>query len=151
MVATRTINAVIVSSLEKVDARLTMPQLRVMVILTRLDSASLTEVAEDLGVNQSNASRTCDQLARRGLVERHEDSSDRRRLSLRLSPSGRRLVREVMGSRRQLLEAIVAALPLERQRVLMTALESFNQAAKQTGAPDGSEARSLRRVDRWLG
>jgi len=132
MAASRTINAVIVKSLAIVDADLTVPQLRVMVILSRTPNASLTQVAEDLGVNPSNASRTCDQLVRRGLVEREEDPADRRRLLLTPSPTGRRLLRQVMRRRQKLLGQIVAEMTPADQQTLMTALVAFNAATART-------------------
>lgn len=150
MVASRTMNAVIVKSLATVDAELTVPQLRVMVILSRTHSASLSQVAEDLGVNPSNASRTCDQLVRRGLVDREEDPDDRRRLSLTPSVAGRRLLRQVMRRRQQLLEEIVGAMSLRDQRLLMTALETFNAATEKTGSWEGTAAGGGDRLARWV-
>ena len=151
MVASRTINAVIVKSLAAVDADLTVPQLRVMVILSRTASASLSEVAEQIGISPSNASRTCDQLVRRGLVVRTEDQDDRRRLSLAPSAAGRRMLRQVMRRRQNLLERIVGAMPEKEQRALMTALDAFNLAAEQTGAAEGADDRGAERHARWVG
>ena len=110
MASSRIINAVIVKSMASVDADLTVPQLRVLVILAAHDGASLSQVAEDLGVNPSNASRTCDQLVQRGMVRRETDSADRRRVALRLAAPGKRMLERVMGRRRQLLEAVVAGM-----------------------------------------
>lgn len=148
--ATRTINAVIVRSLATADEELTVPQLRVLVILTALTRASLSEVADDLGVNPSNASRTCDQLVRRGLVDRAEDPEDRRRLVLTLSPAGRRLLQEVMDRRRELLAVVVAAMSPEAQAELVAAMTSFNAAAEATGQ-SASRPGTRQRHTPWLG
>jgi DNA-binding MarR family transcriptional regulator len=150
MAASRTINAVIVRSLAAVDASLTVPQLRVLVILTGNDGASLSEVANDLGVNPSNASRTCDQLVRRGLVTRRAHPEDRRRVALGLSASGRRLLKRVMDRRRRLLEKIVAAMPSREQRALIAAMESFNVATDTAGAAD-HRRETPTRLAPWLG
>ena len=129
LVATRTINAVIVRSLAAVDASLSMPQLRVMVILSHHEQASLSEVATDLGVDPSSASRTCEQLVQRELVEREPAAQDRRRLSLRLSSSGRRLLRRVMSRRAKLLAEIVEAMSEADQQAFMAAMDTFNVAS----------------------
>lgn len=150
MVATRTINAVIVKSLAAVDDTATVSQLRVMVLLTKVGSASLSEVADDLGVNPSNASRTCDQLVRRTLLVRDEDPVDRRRLSLTLSASGRRLVDKVMKKRLSLLEEVVGSMSVNDQEALMVALESFNVAAESTGVPIAVGPEPARRLGRWV-
>ena len=127
--ASRTINAVIIRSLAAVDANISVPQLRVMVILSHHERASLSEVATDLAVDPSSASRTCDQLVKRGLVEREAADSDRRRLSLRLSPTGRRLLQRVMSRRADLLAEIVAAMSEPDQQALVAAMDAFNVAS----------------------
>lgn len=151
MQATRVINAVIVRSLGTVDGSLTLPQLRCLVVLSSIGSSNLSGVAEALGVNPSNASRTCDQLVQRGLVDRKADPQDRRHVALRLSRAGRRLVREVMRHREQLLERIVAAMPSPDQVALMTAIESFNTAAQVVGEELLGDPLSGRPAVRWLG
>jgi DNA-binding MarR family transcriptional regulator len=40
------------------------------------------EIAEDLGINPSTATRTCDRLVRTGLMRRVRWSSDRRAVQL---------------------------------------------------------------------
>ena len=151
MVASRTISALIVRSMATVDTALSAPQMRVMVILTSVGQASLSDVAERLGVNASNASRACDQLVKRRLVRREEDAVDRRRVVLTLSPSGRRLVRRVMDRRRVLLEGIVGAMPREDQMALMEVMESFNAATDLAGASDVFEQTAGHRLALGLG
>ena len=151
LVATRTINAIIVRSLAAVDASLSMPQLRVMVILSHHEPASLSEVAAELGIDPSSASRTCDQLVKRGLVEREPAANDRRRLSLRLSSSGRRLLQRVMSRRAKLLAEIVAAMPDAEQHAFMAAMDTFNQASiglKNASGDDNHPVRALGRLAR---
>jgi DNA-binding MarR family transcriptional regulator len=87
----------------------------------------------------------------RGLVDRKADPQDRRHVALRLSRAGRRLVREVMRHREQLLERIVAAMPSPDQVALMTAIESFNTAAQVVGEELLGDPLSGRPAVRWLG
>ena len=134
MTASRTLNAVVVRSLAAVDERVTVPQLRVLVILSDAGRSNLSGVAEHLGVNPSNASRTCDQLVKRALIDRVEDANDRRQVSLSLAPVGRELLSEVMHRRRALLEEMVGAMPSSAQSGLIRAVESFNVAAEQVRA-----------------
>ncbi len=149
MVTSRTINAVIVRSLAAVDATVSVPQLRVLVILSVHDRLNLSGVADRLGVNASNASRTCDQLVKRGLVDRQEDPHDRRNLSLALARPGRRLLEDVMRRREVILTELVAAMPAQDQRDLMTALEKFNAAADQL-ASAATEGEDTHLLTRWL-
>jgi DNA-binding MarR family transcriptional regulator len=131
MAASRAINAVVVRSLAEVDAAVTVPQLRVLVMLSAHEALNLKAVAEGLGVNASNASRTCDQLVAKSLVERREDPDDRRHKSLALSAPGRRLLNKVMRRRQKALQEVVDALEPEDQHDLMRTLDKFNTAAER--------------------
>ena len=150
MVMSRTINAVIVRSLADVDTTVSVPQLRVLVILSVHDRLNLSGVADRLGVNASNASRTCDQLVRGGLVDRREDPHDRRNLSLALARPGRRLLDDVMRRREAILAGVVATMKPQDQRDLMTALENFNAAAYGL-VPDTALDGSPHLLARWPG
>ena len=69
MLASRAVAAAMVRSLESVDASVSVPQMRVLVLLWTGEPLNLSAVAEGLGVNASNASRTCDRLVAAGLVD----------------------------------------------------------------------------------
>jgi DNA-binding MarR family transcriptional regulator len=149
MVMSRTINAVVVRSLAAVDTNVSVPQLRVLVILSVHDRLNLAGVADRLGVNASNASRTCDQLVRRGLVDRREDPHDRRNLSLALARPGRRLLDDVMRRREAMLTDIVGAMTARDQRDLMACVERFNSAAEQL-ASESLEDGGAHLLNRWV-
>src|SRR4051794_22929027 len=100
MATSRVITAAVVRSLSVADPRLTVPQLRVLVMVSAEQGLSVNAVAKGLGVNASNASRTCERLVAAGLLQRDEHTDDRRRVVLTLSSAGRRLVDSVMEVRR---------------------------------------------------
>jgi DNA-binding MarR family transcriptional regulator len=89
MLASRAVAAAMVRSLESVDASVSVTQMRVLVLLWTGEPLNLSAVAEGLGVNASNASRTCDRLVSSGLVDRGELTADRRQRVLTLSRKGR--------------------------------------------------------------
>jgi DNA-binding MarR family transcriptional regulator len=75
----------------------TMRMLRVINALVRRDTApSVREVAERLGIEQSNASRTLDYAVERNLVAKAQAKDDRRRLELTLTDQGRSVIRNSM-------------------------------------------------------
>jgi DNA-binding MarR family transcriptional regulator len=129
MAASRVITAVVVRSLSAVDARLSVPQLRVLVMVCNEQGLSVNEVARGLGVNASNASRTCERLVASGLLNRDEHAGDRRRVVLTLTPKGRRLVSSVMDRRRDELLSVIARMAPADRRKLGQALTAFNVAA----------------------
>jgi DNA-binding MarR family transcriptional regulator len=137
MFASRAVTAAVVRALESVDASVTVPQMRVLVLLWTGEPLNLSAVAEGLGVNSSNASRTCDRLVAAGLVDRGEGPVDRRQVALTLTTQGRSFVERLMARREHELSTIVARMDqVERQR-LMTALEPFNRAAGSHLWPSG--------------
>jgi DNA-binding MarR family transcriptional regulator len=129
MAASRIITAAVVQSLATVSGTVTVPQLRVLVMLSGRSRLNMTAVATGLGVNASNASRTCDQLVRLGLVDRRVDPHDRRQASLALTKAGKRLVDDVMSHRRRILASIVAEMSTAGQRRLAQALSDFSAAS----------------------
>jgi DNA-binding MarR family transcriptional regulator len=142
MTASRTIIAAVVRSLAAASEAVSVPQLRVLVMLAGGNRMNLSAVAEGLGVNASNASRTCGRLVNLGLVDRQTDPHDRRHVSLALSRSGQRLVADVMRHREQLLAEVVSAMPAADQDLLNEALTAFIAAAEGIPAlrpPAGAE------------
>lgn len=149
MATTKVITAAVAHSLAAVDAQVSMPQLRVLVMLGTHGPMNLSSVADGLGVNASNASRTCDQLVGLGLLDRREHERDRRHVVLTMTPAGEELLETVMRHRRAVLQQVVDGMPPEDQDRLTTALECFLAAAARlsgTGMIDDGEGHLLR----WL-
>ena len=129
MDTSRVITAALVRSLTSIGNTVTVAQLRVLVLLSSRRATNLTKVAARLGVNASNASRTCEQLVALGLVERAENLEDRRNLDLSLTAEGHRLLRDVMRRREQLLSQVLVQMSDTSRRRLTSALRDFNRAA----------------------
>nr|WP_301539033.1 MarR family transcriptional regulator [Nocardioides sp. zg-1230] len=143
MPVSRTLTAIVARTLTEVGQEITVPQLRVLVLLNSRGPMRLSTIAEHLDVNPSNASRTCDQLASAGRVTRQEDENDRRSVVLALSDDGARLVNGLMARRQQLVDGVVARMKPSDRRALATGLEAFTAAVASAppdetiGLPDG--------------
>lgn len=148
MSASRAVIAAAVRALESVDPTVSVPQMRVLVLLWTGEPLNLSAVADGLGVNASNASRTCDRLVAAGLVHRGERLVDRRHVALTLTEEGRLFVERLMARREHELAAIVSRMDEGEQRRLMTALEPFNRAASSDLWP--SDGPSVSRDPRLL-
>lgn len=147
MEASRVITAAVAHSLATLETSITVPQLRVLVMVTGRGPLNLSAVAEGLGVSPSNASRTCDRLVTSGLLDRREADDDRRNVVLTLTPAGVRLVEAVMGQRRAVLEEVVCRMSSADRSRLGAALTAFTRAASGvTGADHPDEGHLLR----WL-
>jgi DNA-binding MarR family transcriptional regulator len=142
MLASRAVAAAMVRSLESVDASVSVTQMRVLVLLWTGEPLNLSAVAEGLGVNASNASRTCDRLVSAGLVDRGELTADRRQRVLTLTRKGRTFVERMMARREQELADIVARMSDADRDALMLALTPFNEAATTDLYPAGRPSTS---------
>ncbi|WP_285774773.1 MarR family transcriptional regulator [Microtetraspora sp. NBRC 13810] len=82
-------------SLPLLASNLTMRQLKVVVILSSLGSASGQDLAHNLGVGLATVTGIVDRLVGHGLVTRREDPHDRRIRRVELTPEGVELTREM--------------------------------------------------------
>ncbi len=105
---------------------LTLTQIK---LLHHLEEAAqpltLKEGAELVKVSLPAASRTVDDLVRRGFAERHEDSEDRRMKRVSLTDKGRQVIRRLNAARLSGLQQFTDNLnDVERDR-LSAALEKL--------------------------
>jgi DNA-binding MarR family transcriptional regulator len=124
--ATRVVGALIAESLASVEPPITMPQWRVLVLA--LDSCNLTEVAEDLHVHPSNATRICDRLVNAGLLRRTRAKDDRRQVLLVLTAKGRRLYNAAMKARTERVAHAMAQMRAEERIALAHTMAAFSAA-----------------------
>ncbi|MGB8960412.1 MAG: MarR family transcriptional regulator [Pseudonocardiaceae bacterium] len=129
MLASRVLVAVTAQSVASVEDQVTLPQLRVLVMIASRGPQNLTAVAQALEVHASNATRTCDKLVGAGLIHRSDDPADRRNLVLQLTPSGRQLVRTMTQRRRAALAHVLTKMPSPLRTELIRALRAFADAA----------------------
>lgn len=132
--ASRVLVGIAASSIAAVEDAITVPQLRILVIIDTRGPLGLGAVADALGVNPSNASRACDRLMRAGLLSRSVSLADRRSITLTLTGIGQELVDSVNDHRRAAIGDVLEKMsPLDRERVA-DALADFAAAA---GEPSG--------------
>jgi DNA-binding MarR family transcriptional regulator len=129
MVASRALVGVAARSLGALDPDVTLGQYRALVLLAARGEQNVGTLAEALAVHASTATRLCDRLIAKGLIERATSSESRREVSVRLSRAGHAVVRGVTARRRREIERIVDAVPAGLQRTLIDAFEAFSDAA----------------------
>lgn len=127
--ASRVLVAVAVRSLAGVDHDVTLAQYRALVVLAGRGPQRPTELADALAVHPSTITRLCDRLVAKRLVQRAESPTNRREVSIRLTPKGRRLVDAVTARRRDEIAAIVARVPSRERATMVRALEVLGEAA----------------------
>jgi DNA-binding MarR family transcriptional regulator len=104
-------------------------QHRVLVLLQARGTLSVNAVADELGVDQSNASRHCTRLAQLGLVTRTRAAHDGRAVDVSLTDAGRRQVQVVRSARRDEIAQVLADLPDSDVRQVTRSFELFERSA----------------------
>ncbi|MEU2578219.1 MarR family winged helix-turn-helix transcriptional regulator [Streptomyces anulatus] len=139
LTASRLLVAVSARSLAEVEDRVTLPQFRMLVVLSSRGATKLVVLAELLGVAPSTAMRMVDRLIAAGLADRQTNPDNRRETLLRLTEEGRRTVENVTARRRQEIASIVERLAPHQRTALIEALTVFNQAGGEPPAPPPEE------------
>jgi DNA-binding MarR family transcriptional regulator len=134
--ASRVMVSLAARSLADLDADVTLPQYRALVVLASRGPQRVVDISTELGVNSSTGTRMCDRLVRKELVRRGRSDTDRREVRLTLTPTGEYLVQEVTRRRRTELARIVDTMPEAWQEPVTTALRSL---AVTAGEPPDSE------------
>jgi DNA-binding MarR family transcriptional regulator len=102
---------------------LSVPQFRVLNYLNRHEGASLSEVAEFLGLTLPSVSKMVDGLVGRGLVSRQMAVEDRRRVVLAPTAQGRSARQAALQVTESRLAERLAPLPASRRRTIMEAMQ----------------------------
>ncbi|MFG2490606.1 MarR family winged helix-turn-helix transcriptional regulator [Streptomyces caniferus] len=128
LTASRLLVAVSARSLGEVEEQVTLPQFRMLVVLSTRGVTKLVALAELLQVAPSTAMRMVDRLIAAGLADRQANPDNRRETLLRLTDEGRRTVEDVTARRRAEISVIIERLAPEQRSALIAALTAFNAA-----------------------
>ncbi|OCR01106.1 MarR family transcriptional regulator [Oscillatoriales cyanobacterium USR001] len=112
------------------EPNLSVPQFRTMMFLYRHPGASLSNVAEHLGVTRPTASVICDRLVQRSLIDRAEDPKQRRSVVLKLTETGCDRLQEMRQITRTKIADILAELSEEQLLHTFEVLEILNSIFK---------------------
>nr|WSZ18843.1 MarR family transcriptional regulator [Streptomyces canus] len=140
LTASRLLVAVSAHSLAAVEERVTLPQFRMLVVLSTRGATKLVTLADLLQVAPSTAMRMVDRLIAAGLADRQANPGNRRETLLQLTDEGRRTVADVTARRRSEIAGIVEKLTPTQRLALIEALAAFNEAGGEPLAPALDEA-----------
>nr|WP_308114469.1 MarR family transcriptional regulator [Streptomyces sp. ISL-12] len=135
LTASRLLVAISARSLAEVEERVTLPQFRMLVVLSTRGTTKLVALAEQLQVAPSTAMRMVDRLIGAGLVDRRTNPDNRRETLLRLTEEGRRTVDHVTARRRREIAAVVQRLAPGQRAALVEALTAFTEAGHEPHPP----------------
>jgi DNA-binding MarR family transcriptional regulator len=133
--ATRMLTGVALRSVDVLQGKVSLPQLRVLAVLADLGRVRSARVATALGLEPSTVTRLVDRLVAAGHVTRVTDPSNRSAVILELTASGRRLTAEVAAWRRAELRRILLGLDDADRVTLTAALRRLVDAAGEGYGP----------------
>ena len=109
---------------------LTMPQLKVMLILWREGPARMSELASGLGVTLATATGVVDRLVEKRYIVREGLPGDRRVVICRLSEEGQDFMKALWMSGRMQIGRILGVMTPEQLKIVAQGTEVFIQAAR---------------------
>ncbi len=115
------------------DLEISMQQLRALFVLRDEEEASVGRLAEFFDMGLPGASLLADRLVRSGFVERRGDPDDRRRVLLRLTRAGDRLVGDLREGSNTLLRRWMASLSPEDLAALSQGWRALAEVASRHG------------------
>ena len=130
LLSSRALVAVASRSIASVDESVTLPQFRALVVLDRAEAGlNVGELARELRIQPSTATRLCDRLVRHRLARRRVNPANRREVTMLLTAAGRDVVAEVTRRRRREIASIMAKVPAAQRAAIIDALTVFREAA----------------------
>jgi DNA-binding MarR family transcriptional regulator len=110
---------------------LTMPQLKVLLILGRTGATRMSELATGLEVTMATATGVVDRLVEKGYVVREGLPGDRRVVISRLSPEGEEFMKSLRVSGRIQIGRILEAMTPEQLSIVAKGTVAFIEAARK--------------------
>ncbi len=140
LLASRALLGMVARSLAPALGEVTVPQFRVLVVLSSTGALRMGDLAERIGVHPSTLTRTVERLEQGGWILRAPVEGNRREVQVDLTDAGTGLVARVTAARRRQIREVLDRLdPAEREDV-RRGMEAFARAA---GEPDPADLLEL--------
>lgn len=111
---------------------LTMPQLKVVLLLFMNGPARMSDIAAALGVSLATATGVVDRLVERDIVLRESQPEDRRVVLCRLSEKGQKMIEGLWQLARDRTKELLQAAPPSQLQLITEALEVLLKAGEVT-------------------
>ncbi|WP_432537673.1 MarR family winged helix-turn-helix transcriptional regulator [Kineococcus arenarius] len=132
--ASRALVGIAVRSLAEALEVMTLPQYRVLLLVSTRGAMRSGDLAAELGVHASTLTRTVDRLVGGGWVQRAGNPANRREVLVEPTDAGRRLVEQVTARRRREITTVLERLEPAARTSVAEGMVLFASAAEQPGA-----------------
>lgn len=116
------------------EPALSVPQFRVLAFLSCNPNASLSEVAEHIGITRASASTMIERLVQKRFVDRQEDPNERRHVMLKLTQIGSDRLEEIRSKTRHTIAVFLNELSPEELNHVSMGLTLLGQVFKAANA-----------------
>jgi DNA-binding MarR family transcriptional regulator len=113
------------------EGDLSVPQFRALFYVSRHEGASLSEVAEHVGLTPPSMSRIVDLLMARGLAKRETHHVDRRRMTLTLTAHGHATLKSAREATETYLRELFRTLPSTKRATIARAMQVLRPVFSQ--------------------
>ncbi len=114
---------------------LSMPQIYTLMYLYHEGEVRISDIGVLMDVGKAAASQLVERLVQQDLVQRIEDTSDRRAKKIRLQPKSLRLIEKGLAVQRQQMEQIMHQLSPEQMQTVDRAFMYLIEAMHKSGPP----------------
>lgn len=119
---------------ESVCCGVSLAQCHAMIEIGMADKMNIKELSGVLSLDKSTVSRTVDSLVKGGLVERGHNPSDRRNVSIRLTPKGKKACERINATWNGFCADLFQRMPAEKRSQILDAItlvaDAFAQMSK---------------------
>jgi DNA-binding MarR family transcriptional regulator len=136
LLVSRALLGVVARSVSSALEFVTLPQFRVLVVLSGTAPMRMGALAERVHAIPSTFSRSMDRIVAGGWAERSASPDSRREVLISLTPAGRDLVEEVSERRHAEISTILERLSPSEQESVRASLELFAIAAGEYSVDD---------------
>jgi DNA-binding MarR family transcriptional regulator len=112
---------------------LSVQQFRSLFFLNLQPGAALSDIAENIGLTLPSMSKMIDNLVARELVTRHICPTDRRRVRLMLTASGKDLIDQALLAVQSALAERLTGLPATERTVIVRAMQTLRPIVTPEG------------------
>lgn len=135
---TRLLVGIATEAVEELDVGVSLPQFRLLLVLSELGPTPSARVADRLGTAPSSVTRLADHLERAGYVVRRRERPNRSVVRLELTATGSEIVDRVGRRRAAELDRLLTALPPHEQTQLAELVTRFCDRAELDRGDHGS-------------
>lgn len=111
---------------------LSVPQFRTLAFLDKNPGASLSELADHLGVTRATASANTERLVQRAFIDRCDHPEERRRVVLKLTEAGKKHLEETRAQTRVFIAELLTSLTDEQVLLVEEGLSLLKQVFEQS-------------------